>query len=175
MPLGSNLARPRRLIVSIDLLWEKKSKIFFSETTGHTALIFCMWQWLMVLYINCASHAPGVKFGHAPGVDSLHRLWHNSLIRISTFREFRSQQFHEGHNLFANCRWKHGGDSLFACFFCALKVYYCLNQLFFYGTYSLGYGIKAITFCSRICCFLFTFLCEKLCNSCSVGVKHEYL
>ena len=33
-----------------------------------------MWQWLMVLYINCASHAPGVKFGHAPGVDSLHRL-----------------------------------------------------------------------------------------------------
>ena len=71
MPLGSNLARPRRLIVSIDLLWEKSSKIFFSETTGHTALIFCMWQWLMVIYINCASHAPGVKFGHAPGVDSL--------------------------------------------------------------------------------------------------------
>ena len=55
-------------------IWEKNSKIFFSETTGHTALIFCMWQWLMVLYINCASHAPGVKFGHAPGVDSLHRL-----------------------------------------------------------------------------------------------------
>ena len=53
---------------------KKNSKIFFSETTGHTALIFCMWQWLMVLYINCASHAPGVKFGHAPGVDSLHRL-----------------------------------------------------------------------------------------------------
>ena len=52
----------------------KKFKNFFSETTGHTALIFCMWQWLMVLYINCASHAPGVKFGHAPGVDSLHRL-----------------------------------------------------------------------------------------------------
>ena len=41
--------------------------------TGHTALIFCMWQWLMVLYINCANHVPGVKFGHAPGVDSLHR------------------------------------------------------------------------------------------------------
>ena len=52
----------------------KNSKIFFSETTRHTALIFCMWQWLMVLYKNCASHAPGVKFGHAPGVDSLHRL-----------------------------------------------------------------------------------------------------
>ena len=27
----------------------------------------------MVLYINYANHAPGVKFGHAPGVDSLHR------------------------------------------------------------------------------------------------------
>ena len=52
----------------------KNSKIFFSETTGLTALIFGMWQWLMVLYINCASHAPGVKFGHAPGVDSFHRL-----------------------------------------------------------------------------------------------------
>ena len=73
MPLGSNLATPRGLIVSIDLLWEKNSKIFFSETTGPTALILCMWQWLMVLYINCANHVPGVKFGHAPGVDSLHR------------------------------------------------------------------------------------------------------
>ena len=52
----------------------KKIKIFFSETTGPTAWIFGMWQWLMVLYINCASHAPGVKFGHAPGVDSFHRL-----------------------------------------------------------------------------------------------------
>ena len=49
------------------------------------------------------------------------------------------------------------------------------NQLFFCGTYSMGYGIKAITFCSRICCFLFTFLCEKLCNLCSVRIKNEYL
>ena len=73
MPLGSNLATPRGLIVSIDLLWEKNKKIFFSETTGPTALILCTWQWLMVLYINCANHAPGVKFGHATGVDSLHR------------------------------------------------------------------------------------------------------
>ena len=73
MPLGSNLATPRGLIVSIDLLWEINSKIFFSETTGPTALIFCMWQWLMVLYINCANHVPGVKFGHTTGVDSLHR------------------------------------------------------------------------------------------------------
>ena len=52
----------------------KTKKIFFSETTRPTALIFGMWQWLMVLYINCAIHAPGVKFGQAPGVDSLHRL-----------------------------------------------------------------------------------------------------
>ena len=52
----------------------KTKKIFFSETTRPTALIFGMKQWLMVLYINCAIHAPGVKFGHAPGVDSLHRL-----------------------------------------------------------------------------------------------------
>ena len=52
----------------------KTKKIFFSETTRPTALIFCMWQWLMVLYINCASHAPGVKIGLAPGVNSLHRL-----------------------------------------------------------------------------------------------------
>ena len=74
MPLGSNLATPRGSIVSIDLLWEKNSKIFFSETTGPTALIFGMWQWLMVLYINCAIHAPGVKFGQAPEVDSLNRL-----------------------------------------------------------------------------------------------------
>ena len=52
----------------------KNKKIFFSETTRPTALIFGMWQWLMVLYINCAIHAPGVKFGQAPEVDSLNRL-----------------------------------------------------------------------------------------------------
>ena len=38
------------------------------------ALIFSIFQWLMIFYINCASHAPGVKFGHALGVDNLHRL-----------------------------------------------------------------------------------------------------
>ena len=74
MPLGSNLVTPRGLIVSIDLLWEELKKIFFSETTRPTALIFGMLQWLMVLYINCAIHAPGVKFGQAPEVDSLNRL-----------------------------------------------------------------------------------------------------
>ena len=50
-----------------------KKKIF-SETTRPTALIFGIWQWLMVLCINYASHAPWVKFGYALGVDSLHRL-----------------------------------------------------------------------------------------------------
>ena len=94
MPLGSNLARPRRLIVSIDLLWEKNSKIFFSETTGHTALIFCMWQWLMVLYINCASHAPGVKFGHATGVDSFHRLTMGKTNKNLLLRNQKAQSFY---------------------------------------------------------------------------------
>ena len=101
MPLGSNLARSRRLIVSINLLWEKNSKIFFSETTGHsdTALIFCMWQWLMVLYINCASHAPGVKFGHAPGVDSIHRL-----TMGKTKKNFFSET--TGPTVFIFCMWQ---------------------------------------------------------------------
>ena len=62
----------------------KTKKIFFSETTRPTALIFGMWQWLMVLYINCAIHAPGVKFGHAPGVDSLHRLTMGKKLKKSS-------------------------------------------------------------------------------------------
>ena len=65
----------------------KNSKTFFSETTGPTALIFCMWQWLMVLYINCANHVPGVKFGHAPGVDSLHRPTIEKKLKKNFFSE----------------------------------------------------------------------------------------
>ena len=99
MPLGSNLATPRGSIVSIDLLWEKNSKIFFSETTGPTALIFGMWQWLMVLYINCASHAPGIKFGHAPGVDSF-RLSTDSYIPIKLLY-FRSKSYIFKHLLYS--------------------------------------------------------------------------
>ena len=72
----------------------KNSKIFFSKTTGHTALIFCMWQWLMVLYINCASHAPGVKFGHAPGVDSLHRLTMGKTNKNLLLRNQKAQSFY---------------------------------------------------------------------------------
>ena len=98
MPLGSNLATPWGSIVSKDLLWEKNSKIF-SETTGPTALIFGMWQWLMVLYINCASHAPGVKFGHAPGVDSLHRLTIGKTKKI-----FFSET--TGHTALIFCMWQ---------------------------------------------------------------------
>ena len=60
MPLGSNLATPRGVDSLHRLTMGKKSKIFFSETTGPTALIFGMWQWLMVLYIDCASHAPAL-------------------------------------------------------------------------------------------------------------------
>ena len=110
MPLGSNLATPRGLIVSIDLLWEKKSKIFFSETTGPSALIFCMWQWLMVLYINCANHVPGVKFGHSPGVDSLHRNRSRRLIvSIDLLWEKNSKIFFSettGHTALIFCMWQ---------------------------------------------------------------------
>ena len=49
------------------LMGENKKKIFLSESTRPTALIFGMLQWLMVFYINCANYAPEVKFGHAPG------------------------------------------------------------------------------------------------------------
>ena len=51
----------------------KKSSSLKPQGPQLKALIFCMWQWLMVLYINCANHVPGVKFGYAPGVDNLHR------------------------------------------------------------------------------------------------------
>ena len=45
----------------------KTKKIFFSETSRPTALIFGMWQWLMVLFINCAIHAPGGQIWPRPG------------------------------------------------------------------------------------------------------------
>ena len=47
--------------------------------------VFGMWQWPMVLYIICADHAPGAKFGHASGIGSLHRLiiGNHSNINIS--------------------------------------------------------------------------------------------
>ena len=86
-PWGQIWPRPGGLIVSIDFLWEKNSKTFFSETTGPTALIFCMWQWLMALFINCANHVPVVKFGHAPGVDSLHRPTIEKKIKKNFFSE----------------------------------------------------------------------------------------
>ena len=76
MPMGSNLATPRGLIVS--------EKIFFSETSSPRASIFCMQQCLVVPIIKCANHAPGVKFGHAPGVNSLHRLDFTSEANLDT-------------------------------------------------------------------------------------------
>ena len=69
----------------------KTKKIFFSETTRPTALIFGMYQWLMVLYINCAIHAPVVKFGHAPGVDSLHRLTIGKIQKSSSLKPLGQQ------------------------------------------------------------------------------------
>ena len=62
----------------------KQTKFLVSETTGPTALIFGMWQWLMVLYINCASYAPRVKFGLALEVDSLHKLQWEKLKKSSS-------------------------------------------------------------------------------------------
>ena len=72
--------------MSHTLTMGKTKKIFFSETTRPTlatALIFGIWQWLMVLYINFAIHAPGVKFDDAPGVDSLHRPQALEVITIN--------------------------------------------------------------------------------------------
>ena len=58
----------------------KIQKSSSSESTGLTALIFGMWQWrLVVHYINCANHAPVVKFGHAPG----------SIVSIDLLRYYR--------------------------------------------------------------------------------------
>ena len=37
----------------------------------------------MILYINCANHATGVKFCHSQGVDSLHRLTIGKYSNIS--------------------------------------------------------------------------------------------
>ena len=51
-----------------------KNQTSFLKPQGHTALVFGLWKWLMVLYIQCGIHAPGVKFGHARRVDNLHRL-----------------------------------------------------------------------------------------------------
>ena len=86
MPLGSNLANPWRLIIYIGLQWDKTKNIFFSETTRTRASIFCMLQCLKVSNINCANHAPGVKVGHAPGFDSLHRLTMGKHSNINIFK-----------------------------------------------------------------------------------------
>ena len=86
-PWGQIWPCPGGSIVSIDLLWEKNSKIFFSETTWPTALIFGMWQWLMVLYINCASHAPGVK-----GLGSIRRDF-GLIFKMADVTRFDSSRF----------------------------------------------------------------------------------
>ena len=45
----------------------KNIKKIFSETTRFKALIFGVWQWLIVLYIKYGIHAPGAKFCQAKG------------------------------------------------------------------------------------------------------------
>ena len=67
MPLGSIWAPTR------GRHWKNIKKKFFSETTRPRAFIFCMLQCVVVLFINPANHAPGVKNGPAPGIISSHR------------------------------------------------------------------------------------------------------
>ena len=62
----------------------KTKKIFFSETTRPTALIFGMCQWLMVLFINCANHAPGTNLATTRGsIVFIDLLWENIQTSIS--------------------------------------------------------------------------------------------
>ena len=68
-------------------------KIFFSKTTRPKAFIFCMKQCLVVLYINPANHAPGVKNGPAPGVISSHRLTMGKTKNL-LLQNHKAQSFH---------------------------------------------------------------------------------
>ena len=43
----------------------------------------------MVLYTNCANHAPVAKFGHAPGINSLYRLTIGKHSNINTSKASR--------------------------------------------------------------------------------------
>ena len=45
----------------------KTLKIFFSETTGPTALIFGIQYHLVEFYQVCSNNSPGAKNGPAPG------------------------------------------------------------------------------------------------------------
>ena len=55
----------------------------------------------MVLYKNCAIHAPGVEFGHSPGVDTLHRLSTGKPSNINVSKGSRqiSVKFHTQYHL----------------------------------------------------------------------------
>ena len=59
----------------------KSKKIFCSEITRPRASLFCMQQCLVVHIINCANHDTGVKFGHAPGVDSLKKKFKHQYLQ----------------------------------------------------------------------------------------------
>ena len=45
--------------------WEKK--IFFSKTTRHRAFIFCVYQCIVVLFVNPTNRGPGFHTGPALG------------------------------------------------------------------------------------------------------------
>ena len=74
MPLGIKFGHVPGVDILHRLTMGKTKKNFFSEIKRPRASIFCMYQCLVVPIINCAIHAPGVKFGQAPEVDSLNRL-----------------------------------------------------------------------------------------------------
>ena len=59
---------------NIYVLMEKNEKSPSLKPLKPAAFMFGMWQWLMVGYIDCVIHAPGVKFGNTPGDYSLHTL-----------------------------------------------------------------------------------------------------
>ena len=87
---------------------EKKKTTSFLKPQGPTALVFGLWKWLMVLYIHCGIHAPGVKFGH---VDNLHRLTtgKHSSINNSKVSRWIICKLHTHHHLtvgnVAYCLW----------------------------------------------------------------------
>ena len=68
------MAPPRGHMFNIGLYREKREKIFWSETTKPSTLIFCMKHHLVNLYQVCSNYFPGAKNGLAPGSHGLHRF-----------------------------------------------------------------------------------------------------
>ena len=64
----------------IDLYREKREKIFLSETTRPSALIFGMKQHLVNFYQVCSNYTSGAKNGPAPGVTCFTKAYIGSNI-----------------------------------------------------------------------------------------------